>query len=147
MTSCAWSWRRCCAAWAFAAWSSACATTRPTCCRAASAWARARPPRYGRCGCRWGTQSDLFAAVCLRGGDLLVADTTSPRELQRMPAWYRQHFDAGAFVLLPLMRNDKPFALLYADHAQPGGIVLDDRGFALLRTLRNQAVMAFRQAG
>ncbi|KQM68422.1 HDOD domain-containing protein [Xylophilus sp. Leaf220] len=94
-----------------------------------------------------GTQGDLFSAVCLRGGDLLVADTTSPRELQRLPAWYRQHFDAGAFVLLPLMRNDKPFALLYADHAQPGGIVLDDRGFALLRTLRNQAVMAFRQAG
>lgn len=94
-----------------------------------------------------GTQGDLFSAVCLRGGDLLVADTTSPRELQRLPAWYRQNFEAGAFVLLPLMRNDKPFALLYADHAQPGGIVLDDRGFALLRTLRNQAVMAFRQAG
>ena len=94
-----------------------------------------------------GTQGDLFSAVCLRGGDLLVADTTSPRELQRLPGWYRQNFEAGAFVLLPLMRNDKPFALLYADHAQPGGIVLDDRGFALLRTLRNQAVMAFRQAG
>ncbi|MFE8646031.1 HDOD domain-containing protein [Sphingomonas sp. NCPPB 2930] len=94
-----------------------------------------------------GTQGDLFSAVCLRGGDLLVADTTSPRELERLPAWYRQHFDAGAFVLLPLMRHDKPFALLYADHAQPGGIVLDERGFALLRTLRNQAVMAFRQAG
>ena len=94
-----------------------------------------------------GTQGDLFSAVCLRGGDLLVADTTAPRELQRLPAWYRENFQAGAFVLLPLMRNDKPFALLYADHARPGGIVLDDRGFALLRTLRNQAVMAFRQAG
>ena len=33
------------------------------------------------------------------------------------------------------------------DQAAPGGILLDDKELALLRTLRNQAVMAFRQAG
>ena len=36
-----------------------------------------------------------------------------------------------------------PFALIYADKAQPGGIDLGEKELSLLRTLRNQAVMAF----
>jgi hypothetical protein len=43
------------------------------------------------------------------------------------------------------MRN-APFALIYADMAQPGALALGEKELALLRTLRNQAVMAFRQA-
>ena len=39
-----------------------------------------------------------------------------------------------------------PFAMIYADQAQPGGIELDEKELSLLRTLRNQAVMAFKQA-
>ncbi|MES2184633.1 MAG: HDOD domain-containing protein [Pseudomonadota bacterium] len=93
-----------------------------------------------------GTQGDLFAALCRKGSDLLFADTTEPRAVQRLPEWYRNGFpDAGAFVVLPLMVKEKPLGLIYADSAQPGGITLDEKGFALLRTLRNQAVMAFRQ--
>ena len=90
---------------------------------------------------------DLFAAVCRKGGDLLIADTTEPRSRARLPDWYLRDFPAGACVLLPLMHKQKPLGLIYADHASPGGIVMDDKGFALLRTLRNQAAMAFRQAG
>ena len=38
-------------------------------------------------------------------------------------------------------------ALIYADRAQPGSIAAGEKELSLLRTLRNQAVMAFRQAG
>jgi len=38
------------------------------------------------------------------------------------------------------------FALIYADKADAGAIALGDKELSLLRTLRNQAVMAFRQA-
>ncbi|APW39724.1 hypothetical protein RD110_23050 [Rhodoferax koreense] len=93
------------------------------------------------------TPGDLFAAVCLKGADTLIADTTEPRIAQRLPAWYRQHVQAQAFLLLPLTSRQMPFALIYADHAAPGGIVLDEKELALLRTLRNQAVTAFRQHG
>jgi len=89
---------------------------------------------------------DLFAAVCRKGGDLLIADTSEPRSRARLPEWYLRDFDAGAFVLLPLMHKQRPLGLIYADHASPGGIVMDEKGFTLLRTLRNQAAMAFRQA-
>ena len=93
------------------------------------------------------TPGDLFAAVCLRGADTLIEDATEPRMQARLPAWYRSSLDAPTFLLLPLQMKGRPFALIYADHVRPGGIAVDDKALGLLRTLRNQAVMAFRQAG
>jgi len=90
---------------------------------------------------------DLFAAVCLRGADTLINDATEPRMQARLPAWYRSGLDAPSFLLLPLQIKGQTFALIYADQSTPGGIVVDDKALGLLRTLRNQAVMAFRQAG
>ena len=46
---------------------------------------------------------------------------------------------------LPLTMKNAPFALIYADQDHPGGIPLGEKELALLRTLRNQGVMAFRQ--
>jgi hypothetical protein len=89
---------------------------------------------------------DLFTAVCLKGADTLIADATAANIAGRLPAWYREGVNAPAFLLLPLMMKNAPFALIYADKAQPGGIALDEKELSLLRTLRNQAVMAFRQA-
>ena len=91
--------------------------------------------------------ADLFAAVCLRGADTLINDTTEPKMQARLPEWYRKGLNAPAFLLLPLQIKGQTFALIYADQSTPGGIVVDDKALGLLRTLRNQAVMAFRQAG
>lgn len=93
-----------------------------------------------------GTPVDLFAAVCIKGVDTLIADATVTQIAGRLPAWYRQAVNAPAFLLLPLMMKGAPFALIYADKAQPGAIELGERELSLLRTLRNQAVMAFKQA-
>ncbi|MCE1194380.1 MAG: HDOD domain-containing protein [Acidovorax sp.] len=90
---------------------------------------------------------DLFATVCLRGADTLINDAADPRMQARLPPWYRAGLNAPSFLLLPLQIKGQTFALIYADQAVPGGIVVDDRALGLLRTLRNQAVMAFRQAG
>jgi len=91
--------------------------------------------------------SDLFSAVCVKGADTLISDATVANIATRLPAWYRQSVNAPAFLLLPLMLKGAPFALIYADKAQPGGIDLGEKELSLLRTLRNQAVMAFKQAG
>ena len=89
--------------------------------------------------------ADLFTAVCVKGADTLITDATAPQIATRLPAWYRQQVNAPAFLLLPMLMKGAPFALIYADKAQPGGIALGDKELSLLRTLRNQAVMAFRQ--
>ena len=93
-----------------------------------------------------GAPADLFTAVCLKGADTLITDATVPHIAARLPAWYREAVQAPAFLLLPLTMKNATFALIYADKASPGGIELGEKELSLLRTLRNQAVMAFRQA-
>ena len=94
-----------------------------------------------------GTPPDLFTAVCLKGADTLIADATQAAIASRLPGWFRAQVGAPSFLLLPLMLKGAPFALIYADQAHAGGIDLGEKELALLRTLRNQGVMAFRQAG
>jgi serine/threonine protein kinase len=93
------------------------------------------------------TSADLFAAVCQKGADTLINDARAANIATRLPVWYRQHVDAGTFLLLPMQLKGAPFALIYADKHASDDICIDDKELALLRTLRNQAVMAFRQAG
>ena len=89
---------------------------------------------------------DLFAAICSKGADTLISDASDPRILQRLPAWYLKSYNAPTFLILPLLLKGKPFGLIYADKAHQGGLVVDEKELSLLRTLRNQAVMAFKQS-
>ena len=89
---------------------------------------------------------DLFAAVCSKGTDTMISDASDPKMMQRLPQWYRQGLNAQTFLLLPLLIKGAPFGLIYADKKMRGTLELDDKELALLRTLRNQAVMAFKQS-
>ena len=93
------------------------------------------------------TNLDLFGAVCTKGADTMISDATESRIAQRLPEWYRKHFNAPTFLVLPLQMKGSAFGLIYADKKVRGDLVLDEKELALLRTLRNQAVMAFKQAG
>lgn len=90
--------------------------------------------------------NDLFALVCNKGVDTLISDASAPNVAQRLPAWYREHIAAPCFLLLPLQLKGAPLGLIYADTAAAGAIALGEQPLALVKTLRNQAVMAFRQA-
>ena len=89
---------------------------------------------------------DLLAAVCLKGADTLIQDARAANISSRLPGWFKGELQAQSFLLLPLMLKGAPLGLIYADHAQAGAVQLGDKELSLLRTLRNQAVMAFRQA-
>ena len=89
---------------------------------------------------------DLFAVVCQKGTDTMISDATQPKLAQRLPEWYRKGLNAPTFLLLPLMIKGAPFGLIYADKKSHGSLELDEKELALLRTLRNQAVMAFKQS-
>lgn len=89
---------------------------------------------------------DLFAVVCNKGADTLISDAAETRILQRLPDWYRKGINAPTFLLLPLQIKGAPFGLIYADKSTQGALELDEKALALLRTLRNQAVMAFKQS-
>ncbi len=89
---------------------------------------------------------DLFTVVCINGSDTLISDASDSRIVQRLPLWYREVFHAPTFLLLPLQIKGSPFGLIYADKAQADALELNEKELALLRTLRNQAIMAFKQS-
>jgi len=89
---------------------------------------------------------DVFHVALQKNIDILITDTKDPKIVNRIPAWYRKAFSAGAFVLFPIIIKDKPFGLIYADAAPGKTISIEEDELKLLRTLRNQAVLAVRQA-
>ena len=89
---------------------------------------------------------DLFAAVCANGSDTMINDATESRIAKRLPEWYQKGINAPTFLLLPLQIKGAPFGLIYADKATRGSLELNEKELGLLRTLRNQAVMAFKQS-
>lgn len=88
---------------------------------------------------------DIFGLALNQGRDIVITDSADPRLAGRLPAWYRERVNAPSFVLLPILVNKKPIGLLYADQLTPGLLDLGKKEASLLMTLRNQAVLAFKQ--
>ncbi len=83
---------------------------------------------------------DLFAAICAKGADLLIADTQTVAK--RLPAWYGQKVKGETFLLLPMMVKGQAIGLIYADRAEAGTLKVSEAELALLRSLRDQTVLA-----
>ncbi len=88
---------------------------------------------------------DIFHAATSKGVDLLISDIDDPKIASRIPEWYRKAVPAHSFVLFPLNIKGNPVALIYADRDEPGGIAIPEKELQLLRTLRNQAILAIKQ--
>ena len=93
-----------------------------------------------------GGVADVFNIALGKGVDLLIHDATEASILPRIPEWYRKAIDAPTFLLLPMVIRNAPVALIYADRDAANAIVISDKELALLRTLRNQAVLAIKQS-
>jgi GAF domain-containing protein len=94
---------------------------------------------------RSGLAADLLAAVCIKGKDTLISDAQASTLAPRLPAWLREH-TPRSFLLLPLLRQGVPFALIYVAYDGEEALTLSDRELGLVRTWRNQALMAFKTA-
>jgi GAF domain-containing protein len=90
---------------------------------------------------------DIFHAATSKGVDILISDIDDPKIASRIPDWYRKTVPAHSFVLFPLNIKNNPVALIYADRDEPGGIAIPEKELQLLRTLRNQAILAIKQGG
>lgn len=91
-------------------------------------------------------QPDVFHAALDKNADILISDVDDDTIAARIPSWYRESIGARSFLLLPLVIHGKPFGLIYADAPQPGSIVVSPNDLKLLRTLRNQTLLAIKQA-
>ncbi len=89
---------------------------------------------------------DVFHVALQRNIDVFISDTGDPKIAARIPQWYRKAFAAGAFLLFPIVVKDKPFGMIYADAARANSVRIEEDEIKLLRTLRNQAVLAVRHS-
>ena len=90
---------------------------------------------------------DIFHAALANGVDILISDTSDPKIAARIPDWFRRAVAAETFVVLPLCIKRSAVAMIYADRARAGEISISGQDLSLLRTLRNQAVLAIKQSG
>ena len=90
---------------------------------------------------------NVFNVATAKGVDILISDIDDPKIATRVPAWYRKSVPSRTFVLFPLTIKGRPVAMIYADKDHAGEIEISEQELALLRTLRNQAVLAIKQAG
>jgi len=89
---------------------------------------------------------DLFATICGKAADTLISDTSDPRIVARLPSWYLRDFNAPGFMILPLIIKGQTVGMIYADMLVKGELTIDEKQLSMLRTLRNQAIMAFKQS-
>lgn len=91
-------------------------------------------------------QPDVFLVALQNNADILITDIDDPKIVARIPAWYRQSVSARTFVVFPIIVKGKPIGLIYADRPHPGDIAIPEKELSLLKSLRNQAVLAIRQS-
>jgi len=89
---------------------------------------------------------DLFYLAIKQGRDLFITDSSAKNIQSLMPVWYKTHSNAPAFLLFPILVDKKPIGLFYADQFSKEKARIESREANLLVTLRNQAVLAFKQA-
>jgi eukaryotic-like serine/threonine-protein kinase len=88
---------------------------------------------------------DLFYAASVMGADLCIQDVESDKVRPHVPAWYRTAIGARGMVLLPIADRKRTVGLIYADSNSPATLHFSAEELGLLKTLRNQAVLAMRQ--
>ena len=90
--------------------------------------------------------ADVFHLASAKGADIIIADIDDPKIADRVPAWYRGITTSRTFVLFPLNIKGAPVALIYCDKERAQSIVIPEKELALLKTLRNQALLAIKQS-
>jgi HD-like signal output (HDOD) protein len=89
---------------------------------------------------------NVFQLAISKGVDIIIADIDDPKIAGKIPDWYRKTVVARTFVLLPLLIKGNAVALIYCDRDKPGSIVIPEKELSLLKTLRNQALLAIKQS-
>ena len=88
---------------------------------------------------------DVFFAAVSKGAAICIEDLDAEKIRAYVPDWYRNAVRASGFILFPVMVNKKALALIYADSDNSATLRLADNELNLLKTLRNQAILAIRQ--
>ncbi|MDR3417772.1 MAG: HDOD domain-containing protein [Nevskia sp.] len=88
----------------------------------------------------------IFNVVLNKDVDVLISDASDAKIVPYVPEWFRREVAAPTFIVFPLRVRGVPVAMIYADKERAGEIVISAKELGLLRTLRNQVLLAIKQA-
>ncbi len=89
-------------------------------------------------------QADVFHIAFKNNQDIRIEDTKEENIRKRIPEWYHRDIGAKSFTIFPVSIKHSPIALIYIDNAQSSSISVSDSQLSLLKTLRNQAILAIK---
>ncbi|AMC34071.1 serine/threonine protein kinase [Janthinobacterium sp. B9-8] len=88
---------------------------------------------------------DVFQVAMERNADIFIEDINVESIKSRVPNWYRSALTSQTFIIFPLVLEKRTIGLLYADKTKAGDLKIAGKELNLLKTLRNQALLAIRQ--
>lgn len=89
--------------------------------------------------------SDVFQLALARNADILIEDIDADTIKARIPPWFRSLVPAKTFIVFPVVLDKKPIGMFYGDRTQAHSLKIPAEQLNLLKTLRNQAILAIRQ--
>jgi hypothetical protein len=89
------------------------------------------------------TATDLFSIAIQRNVDLAISDATEPKIRSALPGWHRRLLpDTKSFMVLPLVVQDKPIGMIYADRPVIVREGITVREMKLIKALKANVLVA-----
>ena len=90
-----------------------------------------------------GGDKDIFNQALKQHKDLTIEDISDEKNEDLIPSWYRQSYGKKSMLIYPIVVKNIPLGILYIDSITPASFC-DDTQLSLIKTLRNQIVLAIR---
>jgi eukaryotic-like serine/threonine-protein kinase len=91
-----------------------------------------------------GGDKDIFNQALNQCDDLIIEDVKEKSNADLVPEWYRKKYAKKSMLIYPIVVKNIPLGILFIDSIAPVSIC-DENSLSMLRTLRNQIVLAIRQ--
>ena len=92
-------------------------------------------------------QPDVFHIAFKNNVDIKIDNAEDQKIMDKIPQWYRRKIGSRFFLLFPIVIKHSPVAIIYIDSCDATTLAINDHQLSLLKTLRNQAVLAIKNLG
>lgn len=89
-------------------------------------------------------RADVFHVAFKNNVDIKIDDSQDEKIRDKVPAWYHKKIGSKFFIVFPVIISHSPVAVIYIDRCDGHCIHISDNELSLLKTLRNQAIMAIK---
>jgi serine/threonine protein kinase len=90
------------------------------------------------------SDKDIFNQALKEHEDMIIEDVQTEENSNILPPWYLKKYAKRSLLVYPIIIKNRPLGILYIDNVAKISLT-DDTLLNMLKTLRNQIVLAIRQ--